>query len=148
MVDQKVWLAGVFDRAAPTYDRVGEAYHADFAERLLDLAALRSDTHLLDIACGRGAVLAAAAERGIGRLTGIDVSPAMIELAGTDLRAAGITDVDLRVMDAEQLGIPRCPVRCTHRCLCPVLPPTTRAGGCRVPSGAPARRCPGRVDLG
>lgn len=99
-------MAGVFDRAAPTYDRIGESYHAYFAERMLDKPDLPRDAHLLDIACGRGAVLIAAAARGIGPLTGIDVSPAMIELAGTDLRAAGITDVDLRVMDAEHLEFP------------------------------------------
>ena len=96
----------MFDRAAPTYDRMGEAYHAYFAGRLLDLAALPDDAHLLDIACGRGAVLIAAAARGVDRLTGIDVSPTMIELAGADLRATGITDVDLRVMDAEHLEFP------------------------------------------
>jgi ubiquinone/menaquinone biosynthesis C-methylase UbiE len=104
--DHKAWLAGVFDRAAPTYDRIGEAYHTYFAERLVDLTAPPRDAHLLDIACGRGAVLVAAALRGIGRLTGIDVSPTMIELARADLRAAGVTEVDLRVMDAEHLDFP------------------------------------------
>jgi len=99
-------LAGVFDRAAPTYDLIGEAYHGYFAGRLLDLAALPREAHLLDIACGRGAVIIAAAARGIDNLTGIDVSPTMIELAGADLRAAGIADVDLRVMDAEHLDFP------------------------------------------
>jgi SAM-dependent methyltransferase len=39
------------------------------------------------------------------RLTGIDVSPTMIELAGNDLRAAGVTDVELLVMDAENLEL-------------------------------------------
>ena len=101
--DHRAWLAGVFDRAAPTYDRIGGAYHGYFAGRLLDLAALPRDAHLLDIACGRGAVLLAAAARGIDRLTGIDVSPTMIELAGADLREAGIAEVDLRVMDAEHM---------------------------------------------
>ncbi len=104
MDDHKAWLAGVFDRAAPTYDRIGGSYHGHFARRLLDLAAPPRDAHLLDIACGRGAVLIAAAARGIDHLTGIDVSPTMIELAEADLRAEGVTDVDLRVMDAEHLG--------------------------------------------
>ena len=103
MDDHKAWLAGVFDRAAPTYDRIGEAYHSHFAERLIDLTAPARDAHLLDIACGRGAVLVAAAARGITRLAGIDVSPTMIELARADLRAAGIAEVDLGVMDAEHL---------------------------------------------
>ncbi len=105
--DHRAWLAGVFDRAAPTYDRIGEAYHGYFAGRLLDLADPPREAHLLDIACGRGAVLRAAAARGIGRLTGIDVSPAMVELAEADLREAGVIDVDLRVMDAETLEFPR-----------------------------------------
>lgn len=103
MDGHKAWLAGVFDRAAPTYDRVGEAYHSYFAERLVDLAAPAADDRLLDVACGRGAVLAAAAARGVSRLAGVDVSPSMIELARNDLRAAGVTEVDLRVMDAEDL---------------------------------------------
>jgi SAM-dependent methyltransferase len=102
----KAWLAGVFDRAAPTYDRVGEAYHSYFAERLIDVTAPARDAHLLDVACGRGAVLVEAAARGLVRLTGIDVSPAMIELAKADVRAAGVTEVDLRVMDAERLDFP------------------------------------------
>jgi ubiquinone/menaquinone biosynthesis C-methylase UbiE len=93
----------VFDRAAPTYDRVGDSYHGYFAERLIHLTGPPGDADLLDIACGRGAVLLAAAERGVGRLTGIDVSPKMIELARSDLGAGGLTDVDLRVMDAEHL---------------------------------------------
>ncbi len=96
----------MFDRAAPTYDRIGEAYHGYFAGRLLDLAGPPREAHLLDIACGRGAVLSAAASRGLSRLTGIDVSPAMIEHAEEDLRAAGVGDVDLQVMDAEHLEFP------------------------------------------
>jgi O-methyltransferase/aklanonic acid methyltransferase len=99
-------LAGVFDRAAPTYDLVGESYHAYFAGRMLDLVDLPPDAHLLDVACGRGAVLRGAAQRGIERLAGIDVSPAMIELAEADLRAAGVAEADLRVMDAEHLQFP------------------------------------------
>ncbi len=106
MDDHKAWLAGVFDRAAPTYDRIGDAYHMHFAERLIDLADVHGEASLLDVACGRGAVMLAASARGISGLTGIDVSPTMIELAASDLRAAGVTDVDLRVMDAEHLEFP------------------------------------------
>jgi O-methyltransferase/aklanonic acid methyltransferase len=104
--DHKAWLAGVFDRAAPTYDRVGESYHAYFAERLVELAGVSRDADLLDVACGRGAVLLAAAARGAVRLTGGDLSPAMIEMARADLKAGGVDDVDLQVMDAERLDFP------------------------------------------
>jgi ubiquinone/menaquinone biosynthesis C-methylase UbiE len=105
VAEQKQWLAGVFDRAAPTYDRVGEAYHAHFARRLVDLADVPPGADVIDVACGRGAVLLAIADSA-GSLTGVDVSPAMIELADADLRAAGCDGFDLRVMDAEQLQFP------------------------------------------
>ncbi len=100
--EQRQWLAGVFDRAAPTYDAIGDAYHRHFARRLVDLAGIESDADVLDVACGRGAVLLAAAPVA-GSLTGVDVSPGMIELAEADLRAAGLVGMDLRVMDAEQM---------------------------------------------
>ena len=106
MDGHKAWLSGVFDRAAPTYDRVGEAYHGYFAERLLEHANPPVDGRLLDVACGRGAVLVAAAARGIRKLAGVDVSPAMVELARADLDAAGIENVELQVMDAEHLEFP------------------------------------------
>ena len=61
--DPKAWLAGVFDRAAPTYDRVGDAYHDYFGERLVDRAGVAEGDAVLDVACGRGAALLPAAKR-------------------------------------------------------------------------------------
>jgi SAM-dependent methyltransferase len=55
--EQKAWLAGVFDRAAPAYDRVGVAYHEHFGRRLVELAGVPADAALLDVGCGRAAVL-------------------------------------------------------------------------------------------
>ena len=101
--DQKQWLASVFDRAAPTYDAIGDAYHRHFARRLVDLAEIAPGSDLIDVACGRGAVLLAAAPVA-GSRTGVDLSPGMIELAEADLRSAGLVGVDLQVMDAEQMG--------------------------------------------
>lgn len=101
-MDQKGWLAGVFDRAASTYDRVGVAYHEHFARRLVELADLPPGAELLDVGCGRGAVLLAAAHRA-GGLTGVDVSAGMLDRARDELRAAGVDEVRLEVMDAEGL---------------------------------------------
>lgn len=105
---QKQWLAGVFDRAAPSYDRVGDSYHDDFGARLVDAAAIRPGMSVLDVACGRGAVLLPAAERvgPAGRVVGVDLSPKMVNQARDAVGAAGFDPrVDVRVMDAEYLEL-------------------------------------------
>jgi ubiquinone/menaquinone biosynthesis C-methylase UbiE len=101
--DHKQWVAGVFDRAAQTYDRVGEPYHDHYGRRLVEVLAPRPTDDLLDVGCGRGAVLVPAAGR-VGRLVGVDASPRMVEGAREELDRAGAGPVDLRVMDAESLG--------------------------------------------
>jgi ubiquinone/menaquinone biosynthesis C-methylase UbiE len=108
--DQKEWLAGVFDRAAPSYDRVGESYHDPFGARLADAARIESGMSVLDVACGRGAVLVPAAERvgSAGRVVGVDLSPEMVNRARDAASAAGCdARIDVEVMDAEHLQFER-----------------------------------------
>jgi SAM-dependent methyltransferase len=98
--DQKAWLAGVFDRAAPTYDRLADSYHDHFGERLVDAIGAQPGWRVLDVACGRGAVLRPAVTRRPGRLVGVDFSPEMVRSARAELGARA----EVHVMDAEQLG--------------------------------------------
>ncbi len=49
----KELIAGVFSRAAPTYDQRGPQYCAHFGRRLVELAAVRPGTSVLDVATGR-----------------------------------------------------------------------------------------------
>jgi O-methyltransferase / aklanonic acid methyltransferase len=98
----KDWVAGVFDRAAQTYDRVGEPYHDYFGRRLVEVLEPRATDAVLDVGCGRGAVLVPASGR-VGRLVGIDTSPGMLTQARRELERVGAAGVDLHVMDAEAL---------------------------------------------
>ena len=104
--DAKTWLAGVFDRAAPTYDRVGDAYHDYFGERLVELAGVADGDRVLDVACGRGASLVPAARRAgaTGHVLGVDLSAEMVAAAAQELTAAGVRG-EARVMDAEHLDL-------------------------------------------
>jgi ubiquinone/menaquinone biosynthesis C-methylase UbiE len=104
--DAKAWVAGVFDRAAPTYDEVAGAYHDYFGERLVELADVAPGDAVLDVACGRGAVLVPAGARvgPSGTVVGVDLSPEMVRLARERADAAGVA-ADIQVMDAENLAV-------------------------------------------
>jgi ubiquinone/menaquinone biosynthesis C-methylase UbiE len=105
--DAKTWLAGVFDRAAPSYDRPAGRYHEYFGGRLVDLTGVGSGAAVLDVACGRGAALVPAARRvgATGRVVGVDLSPEMVRLARDAVADAGVA-AEVRVMDAEHLEFP------------------------------------------
>ena len=62
----------------------------------------------LDLGCGRGAALfpLAAAVGPAGRVTGIDLSAAMVARTASDVRARRLSTVDLHVMDASAPDLP------------------------------------------
>jgi O-methyltransferase/aklanonic acid methyltransferase len=100
-------LVGVFDRAAPTYVRVGPLFFDVLARRLVELAELEPGQSVLDVATGTGAVLLPAAERvgPEGRVVGIDLSENMLARAAQQVRERGLTNVRLERMDAERLEL-------------------------------------------
>jgi ubiquinone/menaquinone biosynthesis C-methylase UbiE len=72
----KAETAGVFSRVAPTYDTVIPFFQT-FGRHLVAAASLRPGERVLDLACGRGAVLfpAALAVGEQGSVLGIDIAP-------------------------------------------------------------------------
>jgi ubiquinone/menaquinone biosynthesis C-methylase UbiE len=99
-------VAAVFDRVADVYDRVGTPWFTPIAQELVRLAAPGRGERALDVGCGRGAATLALAEA-VGRdghVTGIDLSPRMIEACGADF--AGLSNVEVQVMDASSPLLP------------------------------------------
>lgn len=71
------------------------------AARLVRHAGIRAGDRVLDVGCGTGVVAVTAARLG-ARVTGVDLTPELLEVARDNSRAAGV-DVDWREGDVEQL---------------------------------------------
>jgi ubiquinone/menaquinone biosynthesis C-methylase UbiE len=80
-VDPKARIAGVFDRAAPTYEQTGVEFFAPPGRALVARAGIKAGERVLDLGCGRGSVLfpAAAATGPTGEVIGLDFAPAMLQ---------------------------------------------------------------------
>jgi ubiquinone/menaquinone biosynthesis C-methylase UbiE len=104
VTDQREAIAGIFDRAAETYDQVGVRFFADVGDQLVRDADLRSGQRVLDVGCGRGAVAFAAAEAvgTTGSVLGIDLAPSMVELTAREAAQRGLDNVQVAVMDAQE----------------------------------------------
>ena len=99
-------IAGVFDRAADSYDAVGVPWFGPIAAGLVEELAVRPGERVLDIGCGRGAALVplARATGAGGSALGIDLAPRMVERTAADV--ADLPWVDVRVGDASAPELP------------------------------------------
>lgn len=104
----KPMIEQMFDDAAAAYNRTGPSVFTQFGARLVEHMPLTSSARILDVATGTGAVMLPIARRvgSEGHVTGIDLSSAILKEAERNVRADGLTNVELRKMDAEQLEFP------------------------------------------
>jgi len=106
--NHKAYIAGVFDRAAPTYDRTGVEFAGVVGAALVDAAGLNPGDRVLDVGCGRGASLfpAAAAVGTAGSVTGVDLAPGMVAETAAEIERHGLAQASVRVGDAEAPDFP------------------------------------------
>ena len=108
MVATKQMIEQVYDGAATSYNRTGPSIFTKFGTRLVEQMPLTPGARVLDVATGTGAVVLTAARRvgPEGHVTGIDQSGAILQEAKRAVREEGLTNVELRKMDAEHLEFP------------------------------------------
>jgi ubiquinone/menaquinone biosynthesis C-methylase UbiE len=101
-------VAGLFNRVASTYDRIGPRFFSHFGRRLVELAQIPNGADVLDVAAGRGAVLYPAAEQvgSHGHVVGIDLSAEMVRETAAEIKISGLKNATMLQMDAEQLDFP------------------------------------------
>src|SRR5262249_45225283 len=103
--EQRRLILDQFTRQAVPFAEM-PAHSNDEANRLLiELAEVGREDTVLDVACGPGLVACALAEIA-GHVTGIDLTPAMIEQARSRQRARGQTNLTWLVGDAVPLPLP------------------------------------------
>ncbi|MFC4472809.1 class I SAM-dependent methyltransferase [Streptomyces xiangluensis] len=109
---QKMALAELFDRSAPTYERVGVEHFADLGRRLVAHAGLAEGHHVLDVGCGTGAVLlpAARAVGPKGQVIGVDLSAGMVARAEEEIARYALHHARAVVGDAETVLLDGVPV--------------------------------------
>jgi SAM-dependent methyltransferase len=101
-------VAGLYTRAAASYGEVGPRLFQHVGRRLVELAGVSAGARVLDVATGRGAVLFPAAERvgPTGFVLGVDLAEGMVRETAATITRAGLTNAEVRSMDAERLTLP------------------------------------------
>ena len=104
--NKKGILQGVFTRSASSYEHI--RYFPVFGQWLVETAQIPEGSRVLDVACGRGAVLFPAAQRvGLrGHIIGIDLAEGMARETNMEIQQRGLTQAEARQMDAEHLTFP------------------------------------------
>ena len=76
-------------------------------EMMLELANIRGGDRVLDVAAGTGDQTILAAQRAgpTGSVVAVDLSPHMLKIADEAIRNAGFTNVEARVMNAENIDL-------------------------------------------
>jgi len=94
-----------FERIAPTWDAyVASAYEVELQERLTRLLPWHLDMTVLDVGTGTG-YLAGMVAPLVGKVIGVDCTPAMLTRAGEKMARAGYQHVSFREGMAEHLPL-------------------------------------------
>jgi SAM-dependent methyltransferase len=99
-----------WEAAADSWHRWGptiEAWLGQATEAMLDMAHLTPGGHVLDVAAGAGGQTLRAALRvgPTGSVLATDISPAILGFAAREARAAGLANVETKVMDGEEIDV-------------------------------------------
>jgi SAM-dependent methyltransferase len=97
--------------AAEAWHRWGpriERWLGPATELLLDMARVKEGSSVLDVAAGAGGQSLAAARRvgSTGHVVATDISPNILAFTRQEARRVGLTNIETRVLDAENLEVP------------------------------------------
>lgn len=102
----KQGVADFYDRRSQSYDQ-GQ-WHSQICDRLLEYARIGAGQAVLDIGTGTGYLAIASAQQvgNQGYVTGVDISPGMLQQAQRKIQRLGLSNVVVQRADAEALDYP------------------------------------------
>ncbi|XP_020494845.2 EEF1A lysine methyltransferase 2 [Labrus bergylta] len=102
----KEYWEDAYQQELETFREIGDVGEIWFGEesmsrvlRWMETAKIPEDASILDIGTGNGAFLVELAKHGYRNLTGVDYSPASVELSRNVLKAEDLTDVPVKELD-------------------------------------------------
>jgi O-methyltransferase/aklanonic acid methyltransferase len=95
-------LIEVFSDQAENYD-LRVPFFTPLAAALVERVDIQPGQRVLDVGCGRGAVLYQAAELvgQAGEVIGIDIAQGMVSATDADVRRRGLTNISVQLMDGQ-----------------------------------------------
>lgn len=101
-------LSRHWDEASSHYARLSAEHFPAVSEAFVRFAAPRPGQRILDLACGPATITGLIARRvgPSGRVEGVDLSPAMVALAGRKTEREGLSNASFRQGNAEELDCP------------------------------------------
>ncbi len=94
-----------FERVATDWDAMRLSYYDErVIEKMAEVSGVDEHSEVVDVGTGTGFVSAGLSAR-VKRIVGVDNAPAMLEVARGNLRALGVSNVDLVVGDIAHLPL-------------------------------------------
>jgi SAM-dependent methyltransferase len=94
-----------FSQQAESFNASAVAWAAETLDALVDLAAPKAGERWLEAACGPGIIARKLAPR-VREVLGVDMTPAMVDVARREAAAAGLANAMFAVGDATALELP------------------------------------------
>jgi len=106
--EAKARAAATYNAAADTYDDPANSFWARFGHRTIERLQLQAGERVLDICCGSGASAIPAAEAvgPKGSVLGVDLAENLLQRARAKAISQGLQNVEFRVGDMLNLGLP------------------------------------------
>lgn len=100
--------AATYNAASTDYDEPALSFWDRFGRRTVERLSLHPGSRVLDVCSGSGASALPAAEivGPTGHVVGVDLAEKLLQLARAKAEGGGLTNIEFRVADFEELGLP------------------------------------------